>query len=115
MKPSEAIKIIKRLIGTVELGYKAAGPLTDRGDYPETKALKLAISALEKQEQDRWIPVTERPPEEEGNYLVTTYVCGEKAVEESLFLLNINGDAFWTAQNVIAWKEKPEPYQEEEA
>ena len=28
-------------------------------------ALDLAISALEKQEQDRWIPVTERLPEED--------------------------------------------------
>ena len=33
------------------------------------EAFNMAISALEKQEQDRWIPVTERLPEENGTYL----------------------------------------------
>ena len=37
----------------------------------EKEAMQMAISALEKQEQDRWIPVTERLPEEDGEYLVT--------------------------------------------
>ena len=31
----------------------------------------LSLPALEKHEKDRWIPVTEAPPEEDGNYLVT--------------------------------------------
>lgn len=79
------------------------------------QALDAAISALEKQEQDRWIPVSERPPEESGNYLVTSYDCGEKHVEVGLFISCDDGDAFWTSQNVIAWKDKPEPYQEDEA
>ena len=37
----------------------------------EKKAIDMAISALEKQKQDRWIPVAESLPEEDGNYLVT--------------------------------------------
>ena len=35
------------------------------------EVIDMAISALKKQEQDRWIPVTERLPEEDGDYLVT--------------------------------------------
>ena len=70
MKPSEAIKIIKGLITSVEFAYKA-NPLTDKEPHHATDALTIAIFALEKLEQDRWIPVTERPPEEDGKYLVT--------------------------------------------
>ena len=38
----------------------------------ETKEMfRMAISALEKQEQDRWIPVTERLPEKDCSCRVT--------------------------------------------
>jgi len=40
-------------------------------DDAAVEAVDMAISALEKQEQDRWTPVTERLPEEDGEYLVT--------------------------------------------
>ena len=50
MRPSEAIKIIKGLIASVEFAYKA-NPLTDKEPHHATDALILAISALEKQEQ----------------------------------------------------------------
>lgn len=72
MRPSEAIKIIKRLIESVELVYKS-NPLTDKEPHPETDALTLAVSALEKQEQDRWIPVTERLPEKPGWCAITVH------------------------------------------
>ena len=49
MQIKEAIKIIKRLIESVELVYKS-NPLTDKEPHPETEALTLAIAALEKQE-----------------------------------------------------------------
>ena len=71
MKLSEAIKIIKGLIASVELAYKS-NPLTDKEAHPAIDALNLAISALEKQEADRWIPVTERLPGKTGTYIVTT-------------------------------------------
>lgn len=70
MKSSEAIGIIKGLIKTVEISYKSS-PLLDKPPYPAVEALTLAISVLKKQEQDRWIPVTEALPEEDGEYLVT--------------------------------------------
>lgn len=56
MENREAIDLIRQMIkdneedGGVEFGNK------------DKEALTLAISALEKQEADRWIPVTERLP-----------------------------------------------------
>lgn len=72
-------------------------------------ALILAISALEKQEADRWIPVTERLPEYgtvvltqlSDNDIVTNWVIDEE-------------DEEWFEDDVIAWKPLPELFQEEE-
>ena len=62
MKSDEAIKRLQRIrqfyLDTIK-------------DDTAVEAVDMAISALEKQEQDRWIPVTERPPKEDGEYLVT--------------------------------------------
>lgn len=57
MKPSEAIKIIKGLIRTAELSYNS-NPLSKEGEHTATKALTLAIAALEQQEKafDEWCP-----------------------------------------------------------
>ena len=81
-------------------------------------AIDKAICALEKQEQDMWIPVTERLPEldtevlttdQYGDVLQATYIewCGSErfvSAEESI-----------TIEDVIAWKPLPEPYQEDKA
>ena len=43
------------------------------GEYPHIhigEALTMAIDALREQEENRWIPVTERLPEKEGSYLI---------------------------------------------
>ena len=76
----------------------------------------LSLPALEKQEQDRWIPVTERLPEENGTYLA----CYE---DVTVLLDWFNGKWFFYRTNpaieetgtVIAWKPLPEPYTEEES
>ncbi|MDD6448895.1 MAG: DUF551 domain-containing protein [Lachnospiraceae bacterium] len=54
---------------------------------------------------NEWIPVTERMPEEEGIYLVTTD-CG---LGQSTFQ---NGTWGATRMNVVAWLPLPEPYKE---
>ena len=83
-----------------------------------TEAIEMAISALKKQEADRWIPVTERLPEENGRYII----CYEDA---TTFLDYFNGKWFFTlgkhamaceeTGTIIAWRPLPEPYTEEEA
>ena len=121
MKPDEAIGIIKGLIKTVEISYKSS-PLLDKPPYPAVEALTLAISALEKQEQDRWIPVTERLPEEDcecrvtsknnfGKYVFDCYWNeGEKQFESWNYFL----DDYVPVSGVTAWKPLEEPYTEEE-
>lgn len=90
-------------------------------------ALDTAISALKKQEQDRWIPVTERLPEDYEHVLVS----GEKVVKQAQFIKgmfemedgegyatinsdNIEEPHFYTFK-AIAWHPLPEPYTEEES
>ena len=123
MTNREAIKVIEWIKNT----------------HPEQitcEALDLAISALEKQEQDRWIPVTERLPEKDGDYLVTY----EKGFAEDYGLdpigiapFEVDCEGFgiwverfdkmtlgslgcdWTEIKVVACMPLPEPYTEEES
>ena len=105
MTNRKAIKMLKTILGTVYLGNRKF-----------IEAVEKAISALEKQEQDRWIPVTERLPEENGTYLA----CYEDA---TVLLDWFNGKWFFYRTNpaveetgtIIAWRPLPEPYTEEES
>ena len=45
------------------------------GDKKVIEVCNMAIAALREQEERRWIPVTERLPEESGSYIVTA--CDE--------------------------------------
>ena len=82
-------------------------------------AINLAISALEKQEQDKWHSVAkEGNPKESGLYIVTdnSKMDGNKPHTR---YFNAYGDkAFWSgwkADEVVAWKEiTSEPYTEED-
>ena len=100
------------------------------------EAIDLAISALEKQEQDRWIPVTERLPEEDGDYLVTfdRRYAEEYALDDIIgiapFEVDCEGFGIWQESfdpvslgslgsdwvdiQVTAWRPLPEPYEAEE-
>lgn len=118
MKAIEAIKIIKRLITSVELVYKT-NPLTDKEPHPETDALTLAISALEKQERDRWHSIAkEGKPKESGTYIWTCddgthrkLVTVAKYFKRTGECILTGARSYWKAK---AWKPLPEPYEEEE-
>ena len=93
--------------------------------------LDMAISALEKQEHDRWIPVTERMPEEKdagilkklgtdkrSDYvLATVEVKGERM---TVTACTYDGKWDWNMKyafpdyKIIAWRPLPEPYKLEE-
>ena len=106
--------------------------------------LKAAIEALEKQEQDRWVPVTERLPETTdpvnvtwaNNDPVSYYedIKGKRftatahyhrgkwwwysAVCQDLldeYGESCMGDEIDEAIEILAWRTLPEPYTEEEA
>jgi hypothetical protein len=74
----------------------------------DKEAIKMAISALER---DRWIPVTERLPEEDGYY--------ECTVKTQWSNHNFVNQAYWSlkkwsevarSKKVLAWRTLPEPY-----
>ena len=85
-------------------------------------AHRLAISALEKQEQDRWIPVAERLPEKDGKCRVTVknefgkYVgdCFWNKGTKQFENWNAYLDCYVKVSDVTAWKPIEEPYTEEE-
>ena len=125
MTPEEAIKELKERITLAENeGYADTIP-----EYIE--AMKMAVSALEKQEKDRWIPVTEALPEEKdagilkklgtnkrSDYvLATVEVKGERM---TVTACTYDGKWDWNMKyafpdyKVIAWRPLPEPYEPEE-
>ena len=91
-----------------------------RTDYQLAEALQIAISALEKQEKDRWHSVAkEGSPKKSGLYIVVDNSKMEGDKPHTRYF-NAYGDrAFWSgwrADKVVAWKEiTSEPYTEEEA
>ena len=125
MKPSEAAEILKGI-------EEFEGNLPEDGLLVE-EALGMAIAALEKQDQYRWIPVTERLPEEYGEYRITWKTSSDPgkrfigdAEYEPGFEWDDAHDRFkgeWLLEDyikiypnveVIAWKPIGEPYTEEE-
>ena len=79
------------------------------------KALRFAISALEKQERDKWVPCSKRKPDIDSEVFITDSF-GEIG---HAYYVNL-GDrvCFVTAEEYIiledvkAWKLVPEPYKE---
>ncbi len=75
------------------------------------ECIDMAIAALE---QSKWIPCSERLPEENGNYIVTgTWESGKLVVGECYFSTE---DGYFNAHwcfDVAAWQPLPEPYKTE--
>lgn len=101
------------------------------------EVIDMAISALEKQDQDRWIPRKERLPEvhESGNSFSGIFMQSDPVLvygvagyeEETQFHVvtycdDLDGHTYWsteldalTVKGVKAWRPLPEPYTEEES
>lgn len=79
--------------------------INDAADTIESLSEKLSAS---------WIPCSERMPTEEKKYLVTIdYGDGHPAVETDILLVPKGKTPFWLiSDNVTAWEEAPEPYQQ---
>ena len=94
-------------------GTFSAHHMPERDEY--WQAGEMAIDALKKQEEDRWHPVAkEGEPKESGSYLLT---LKNGWVTEDFYHIDYGewGKAHQrTIYEVVAWREKPEPYTEEE-
>lgn len=85
-------------------------------------AINLAISALEKQEEDRWIPVIEKFPEYDcecrvtvkGNLYKWVGTCSWNKYSKCFEEWNAYSDSMKLVTGVIAWKPIEEPYAGEE-
>ena len=77
----------------------------------ERAAIKFAIKALEEKEADRWVPVSERLPEEGNKTYLTTVDYGNGLIS-SCQRFFYNDEIGWNDEAVIAWKPMPEAYKE---
>lgn len=95
MKPSEAI-------WNIEYARRWTGCESDFSD----EALDMAIFALKKLEQDRWIPVAERLPEY-GTEVLTQLSDDDIVVN---WVID-EEDGEWFEYGVVAWRPLPELYE----
>lgn len=133
MDTNETIKLLKGMQGPLQDYADMVGaPESAKGiryvyPDPEDYAIEAAISALEEQEQHRWIPVEERLPEEEGKYLVTFaidekvrlvgYGCCQKDIlgnNIGFGWYDLYRGIYLSGKAFIAWQPLPEPYRPEE-
>lgn len=61
------------------------------------------------QQEQRWIPVSERLPEKNGRYLVSNTKWGANEVDWNIFYKEPKEGWLWE-EGVIAWMPLPEPY-----
>lgn len=94
----------------------------DPGRLREIDALYLdkcrEVMALK---QEQWIPISERLPEKDGDYLVTMVMPGDIGgnpytnwicwCSEAQEWTDTDGSAILEQDIVLAWREIPEPYQ----
>lgn len=79
----------------------------------EHKQLAEWLTELqERREADRWIPISERLPEQTTTYLVTVKFIEdyEECIMTDMIIYNIKY-GWMTVDEVIAWKPLPEPYE----
>ena len=97
-------EIITRLNGMKDYYNDRREPYYVGFDYVDNEAIDMAIKVLE---QTRWIPVSERLPENEGCY----FVYDNHGRIDTSFWDNIG---FLSRAQIIAWMPLPKPYKESE-
>ena len=119
MTEREAIEWLKGCVVSYEVDNKGKPNGNITCDLTQ-EVLDMAISALEKQEADRWIPVTDILPEEDCSCRVTegdfksVFDCYWSNHKKQFEVWSYYNDCYMPITNVTAWKPIEEPYTEEE-
>ena len=97
-------------------GEKFWGGMKTAEDF-KTKYNNLEVEPIDVQPEQKWIPCSERLPEEDGGlYLVTDYAKSVNRRRVHVSRCYMNKDGFWSdvplGYKVIAWMPLPEPYAE---
>ena len=95
-------------------------------DFEQCQAGKLLKELNEEQRKHRWIPVDERLPEKEGEYLVTFaidekvrlvgYGCCQKDIlgnDIGFGWYDLYSGTYFSDKAFVAWMPLPEPYRPE--
>lgn len=116
MTNKKAISIIKNAFSWYEDNARESEEEDWSGQH---EALRMAMKALE---QTRWIPVSERLPEENGQYLITVKYKPEASYENIYAEHGEWTDGQWDmfcfghcgeVEDIVAWMPLPEPYKAE--
>jgi len=106
-------KEAKSCIGTIEMLQRLAYNIHGVMDVIDADNCKKIIKALEQ--EPRWIPTSERLPEEDGEYYATIYDTDEnyKYMDIAEF-----EDGIWQYKDyikVLAWMPLPKSYEPQES
>lgn len=106
--------------GYVDAHKTAVQYATQLDEYHDLGSFEACKAAVER---TRWIPVSERLPEEEGRYLVTfrserkTYLAGYGNCRMSVYgkeigygWYDLHDAMYFDEKSIIAWMPLPEPY-----
>lgn len=103
-------EIIRSVFDAYIREAKAISTKKDRPTFDMLEEVKnMAIKALEQPTQ-RWIPVSERLPENEGLYLVSVKNDHQRQYSKTCWFSKTR--SWFARQDVIAWMPLPKPYEE---
>jgi hypothetical protein len=112
-RATKAINLIKSYLYDMEEVAKADDREGSENIRNDINILKDTIRLLAEFQNNGWIPVSEKLPDETGHYLITNkgrrieYIWF-KATEKKWYFYNSDTEHI----NVIAWQPLPDPYKE---
>lgn len=110
-------KIIEHEENQILQAVQNCGITVDKEEL--TRALMYDRQQYEKgyadaKAEERWIPVSERPPEEDGKYLVTAKPTYNHEKQIELAYWQFGKWSGFNQSEILAWKHPPKPYKGEE-
>ena len=107
----ENLDKIEEMLRTEWKSKKAPTALDHIHNVVAENEYKRGYEQGKKDAAPKWIPVSERPPKKEGDYLVTDEAAGMTETMIDEYMCCDDGEWTWLySQNAIAWMPLVEPY-----